>query len=86
MSRQRQKSKLLRVHSSLELGTFQRLAALAERENSSVARIVKLAIVEFLDEHPASATPNRTTRQNRRGAWDNGDQGRRRASILQVNF
>jgi hypothetical protein len=71
--RRPKKQALLRIHSSLEPDTFKRLTALADYEKCSVARIVKLAVVEFLDRHPVSATPNRDTRTNRRGAGDNGD-------------
>lgn len=39
------------IHSRLEPDNYERLAALADQQNSSVARIVKLAVIEFLDRH-----------------------------------
>ena len=45
------KRKPQRIHSSVDVETHQRLITLAKREKSSVARIIKLAVVEFLDKH-----------------------------------
>src|ERR1700688_1467687 len=36
------------IHSRLEPGDHERLTALADQQNSSVARIVKLAVIDFL--------------------------------------
>jgi hypothetical protein len=59
------KQKPIRIHSSLDVETHQRLTALAKRDKSSVARVIKLAVIEFLDKH-----------QPNKGASDNGDQVR----------
>jgi len=53
---------LSRIHSSVEPDIFQRLTALADREESSLARIVKLAVIEFLDRRRNSAKSTRETR------------------------
>jgi hypothetical protein len=45
------KAASVRIHSSLEPGDHERLAQLAGHQNSSVARIVKLAVIEYLDRY-----------------------------------
>ena len=69
----RRHRRLLRIHSSLEPDLFRRFTPLADHEQSSLARIVKVAVVEFLDRHEISATANRDMRANKRGAGDHGD-------------
>jgi predicted transcriptional regulator len=50
----------VRVHSSLEPETFQRLQQLAKRERSSLSRLIKLAVLAFLDEsEPQKFEPSR---------------------------
>jgi hypothetical protein len=68
------KETILRIHSSLELGRYQRLTVLANRESSSLARIVKLAVIEFLDRHlPVEVTTSDGPKQaSERGAGDHG--------------
>ena len=56
------------IHSRLEPGDHGRLAALAAQQNSSVARIVKLAVIDFLNRHSqgdrqTSESPNRASRR-----------------------
>jgi hypothetical protein len=56
------------IHSRLESNDHARLTALADQQNSSVARIVKLAVIEFLDRHKlgdrqASDPPIRASRR-----------------------
>lgn len=61
----------IRIHASLDFDDHQRLAALAEREHSSVARIVKLAVIDFLDRHapigPEYVGDVRSSKQTRQG-------------------
>ena len=49
----------LRIHSSLEPKDYQRLTALAARERSSVSRMVKLAVLEFLDRDGTGGVASR---------------------------
>jgi hypothetical protein len=56
------------IHSRLDPQDHARLAALADQQNSSVARIVKLAVIDFLERHTrgdrqASDMPNRASRR-----------------------
>jgi hypothetical protein len=56
------------IHSRLEPGDHERLTMLAAQQDSSVARMVKLAVIEFLDRHvptdeQTSDRPNRASRQ-----------------------
>jgi hypothetical protein len=56
------------IHSRLEPGDHERLTTLADQQDSSVARMVKLAVIEFLDRHapadvPTSDRPNRASRR-----------------------
>jgi hypothetical protein len=48
----------------LEPDDHERLTMLADQQNSSVARMVKLAVIEFLDRH-ASADVQTADRRNR---------------------
>ena len=41
----------LPIHSRLEPDDHDRLTTLADQQGSSVARMVKLAVIEFLDRH-----------------------------------
>ena len=52
------------IHSRLEPDDDERLTMLADQQNSSVARMVKLAVIEFLDRH-ASADVQTADRPNR---------------------
>ncbi|PNE10949.1 MAG: hypothetical protein CR217_11605 [Beijerinckiaceae bacterium] len=56
------------IHSRLESGDHERLTTLAAQHDSSLARMVKLAVIEFLNRHaPADApTSDRTNRASRR--------------------
>lgn len=38
-----------RIHSGLEPKDYERLAALAEREKTSISQIVRLAVIAFLN-------------------------------------
>ena len=63
------KPALIPIHSRLEPGEHDRLQVLADRQNSSVARIVKLAVIEYLDRHArdqmsTADKPHRTIRQD----------------------
>jgi hypothetical protein len=56
------------IHSRLEPDDHARLTTLAARQNSSVARIVKLAVIDFLDrrtrgDRPASNPLNRASKR-----------------------
>jgi hypothetical protein len=58
----------LSIHSRLGPDDHERLTTLADQQGSSVARIVKLAVIEFLDRHapaevPTSDRPNRASRR-----------------------
>ena len=59
---------LIPIHSRLEPDGHKQLAALADQQNSSVARIVKLAVIEYLDRHVRGdlQTSDRHNRANSR--------------------
>ena len=59
----------VRIHSSLKLEDYERLTALARDENSSVSRIVKLAVIEFLNRRLplGGESSNRSARTMKRG-------------------
>lgn len=38
-----------RIHSSLDAGDLARLRAFAEKDNSSISRVIKLAVIEFFN-------------------------------------
>jgi hypothetical protein len=67
--RPRDKSAPIPIHSRLEPSDYVRLTAFADQQNSSVARIVKLAVIEYLDRHGPDdmRTLNRLDRASRRG-------------------
>ena len=71
MRRSSRKRALVPVHSRLEADQYERLMALAEQQDSSLARLVKLAIAEFLDNYSpgtdASQRPDRVNRTLQRG-------------------
>jgi predicted HicB family RNase H-like nuclease len=52
------------IHSRLEPDDHKRLAILADQQNSSVARIVKLAIIEYLDRACARPVVDPTEAQS----------------------
>ena len=60
---------LMPIHARLEADDHERLAALADQQNSSVARIVKLAVLEFLERHARGdiGSSNRVDRAGKRG-------------------
>jgi hypothetical protein len=58
----------LSIHSRLEPEDHERLTTLADQQGSSVARIVKLAVIEFLDRQASadvqtSDNPNPASRR-----------------------
>ncbi|MGC2224077.1 MAG: hypothetical protein WA624_17885, partial [Methylocella sp.] len=57
------------IHSRLEPGEHERLTTLAAQHDSSLARMVKLAVIEFLDRHALAdvQTADRPKRASRRG-------------------
>lgn len=63
------KPPLVPIHSRLEPDDRERLTKLADQQDSSVARMVKLAVIEFLDRHAQAVvqTSDRPNRASRRG-------------------
>jgi hypothetical protein len=57
------------IHSRLEPGDHERLTTLADQQDSSLARMVKLAVIEFLDRHASAdvQTSDGANRPSRRG-------------------
>jgi hypothetical protein len=55
------------IHSRLQPEDFARLTALADQQDSSVARIVKLAVIDFLERQTRddrqTDMPNRASRR-----------------------
>jgi predicted transcriptional regulator len=49
------------IHSRLDPAEHQRLAEFAERQNSSVARIIKLAVMDYINRQ--SGRPDQTNKQ-----------------------
>ena len=60
-------SVLIPIHARLARSDHERLVAVADRQDSSVARIIKLAVIEYLDRHTRDLGPDKLIRSNKQG-------------------
>ena len=75
------------IHSRLEPGDHERLTTLADQQASSVARMVKLAVIEFPDRYaPADVQTSERPKRQADGARDHGEQQRGRGNVLKGEF